>query len=187
MCRSCQSVHALLGCTRMCFLCVRTCVRVCVYEAYGEGRNLGIRTRRGPCVASSRACRTDKGWDLTAALPVQGRRRGRAGHGQDQAGVQYSSLRHLHRRDKRGHLHRPDDAKQADWQYTAIASHQRRRSAGPSAGIREKTSQPWSCWVSGSESRFHGSTAPFHSSTSPLLSFVHLLARLIGTPLVSPN
>lgn len=51
------------------------CVCVCAYRAYGEGRNLGIRTRRGPCVASSRACRTDKGWDLTA---VQGKEKGQS-------------------------------------------------------------------------------------------------------------
>lgn len=94
-------------------MCGLACTCFHVHGAYGEARNLGIRTRRGPCVASSRACRTDKGWDLTAALPVQGKKRGRAGHGQDQAGVQYTSMRHLLRRDKRGHLHQPDDAEQA--------------------------------------------------------------------------
>lgn len=46
-------------------------------------------------------------------LQSRGKKKGRAGHGQDQAGVQYRSVRHLHPRDKRGHLHRPDDVRRA--------------------------------------------------------------------------
>lgn len=76
MCRSCQYVCPY---RRVCL-----CVCVCVLKwrhgwAYGEHRNLGIRTRHWACVCGSRACRTDKGWDLTRHCQSKKR----AGHGQD--------------------------------------------------------------------------------------------------------
>lgn len=69
----------------MCAL-IDVCARVCVCVlkrrhgwAYGEHRNLGIRTRHWACVCGSRACRTDKGWDLTRHCQSKKR----AGHSQD--------------------------------------------------------------------------------------------------------
>lgn len=196
MCRSCQCVHTLL-CVHACvsfvctLACVCVCVRVCV--AYGEGRNLGIRTRRGPCVASSRACRTDKGWDLTAALPVRGKKRAEQGTARTRqecstvvnaictGGINGVICTGQMMRSKRagGPAAHGDSIASASVSSPNLQAFQQRS--------RRQLLSPKAAGSPSSESRCRSSTASFHLSTSPLFSFVHLLARLIGTPLVSPN